>query len=29
MDPFIEMSGLWDDFHADVIAEIKRAIALR
>ena len=27
MDPYIEMSGLWDDFHADVIAEIKRAIA--
>ena len=27
MDPYIEMSGLWDDFHADMIAEIKRAIA--
>ena len=27
MDPYIEMSGLWDDFHADMISEIKRAIA--
>jgi hypothetical protein len=27
MDPYIEMSGLRDDFHADMIAEIKRAIA--
>jgi len=27
MDPYIEMSGLWDDFHAELIAEIKRAIA--
>jgi hypothetical protein len=27
MDPYIEMCGLWDDFHADLIAEIKRAIA--
>ena len=27
MDPYIEMSGLWDDFHADMIAEIKREIA--
>ena len=27
MDPYIEMSGLWDDFHADMIGEIKRAIA--
>jgi hypothetical protein len=27
MDPYIEMCGLWDDFHADLITEIKRAIA--
>lgn len=27
MDPYIELCGLWDDFHADLIAEIKRAIA--
>ena len=27
MDPYIEMSGLWDDFHPDMIGEIKRAIA--
>lgn len=27
MDPYIEMCGLWDDFHAELIAEIKRAIA--
>jgi hypothetical protein len=27
MDPYIEQSGLWDDFHADLIGEIKRAIA--
>jgi len=29
MDPYIEMSGLWDDFHPDMIAEIKRVIAPR
>lgn len=27
MDPYIETSGLWDDFHASMIAEIKREIA--
>ena len=27
MDPYIEASGLWPDFHDDLIAEIKRAIA--
>jgi hypothetical protein len=26
MDPYIEMCGFWDDFHADLIAEIKRAV---
>src|SRR5262249_46533521 len=27
MDPFIEGSGLWEDFHDDLIAEIKRVLA--
>jgi hypothetical protein len=27
MDPYIELSGLWDDFHADFVSELKRAIA--
>jgi hypothetical protein len=27
MDPYIEASGLWEDFHDDLIAEIKRALA--
>jgi hypothetical protein len=27
MDPYIEASGLWADFHDDLIAEIKRALA--
>ncbi len=27
MDPYIEASGLWGDFHDDLIAEIKRALA--
>src|SRR5579859_7862674 len=26
MDPYIEASGLWADFHDDLIAEIKRAL---
>src|SRR5262249_24416853 len=29
MDPFIEGSGLWEDFHDDLIAEIKRVLAER
>src|SRR5436190_13985623 len=27
MDPYIEARGLWGDFHDDLIAELKRAIA--
>jgi len=27
MDPYIEACGLWEDFHSDLIAEIKRALA--
>src|SRR5262245_46060263 len=27
MDPYIEDSGLWADFHDDLIGEIKRALA--
>src|SRR5215208_3853103 len=27
MDPFIEAFGLWEDFHDDLIAEIKRVLA--
>jgi hypothetical protein len=27
MDPYIEARGLWGDFHAELIAEIKRALA--
>jgi hypothetical protein len=27
MDPYIEACGLWGDFHGDLIAEIKRALA--
>ena len=27
MDPYIEASGLWEDFHDDLIGEIKRAVA--
>jgi hypothetical protein len=27
MDPYIEASGLWPDFHDDLISEIKRALA--
>lgn len=27
MDPYIEACGLWPDFHGDLIAEIKRALA--
>lgn len=27
MDPYIEASGLWQDFHDDLIGEIKRALA--
>src|SRR5438270_12641200 len=27
MDPFIEESALWPDFHDDLIAEIKRSLA--
>jgi hypothetical protein len=27
MDPYIEGSGLWEDFHDDVIAEIKRTLS--
>ncbi len=27
MDPFIEANGLWEDFHDDLIGEIKRALA--
>jgi len=27
MDPYIEASGFWHDFHNDLIAEIKRALA--
>src|SRR5262249_35172808 len=27
MNPFIEGSGLWEDFHGDLIAEIKRVLA--
>src|SRR4051812_487848 len=27
MDPYIEASRLWADFHDDLIAEIKRALA--
>ena len=29
MDPYIEASGLWADFHDDLIAEIKRSLAAR
>jgi hypothetical protein len=29
MDPYIEASGLWADFHDDLIAEIKRSLADR
>ena len=29
MDPFIEDRGLWPDFHDDLIAEIKRSLAVR
>ena len=29
MDPYIEDRGLWPDFHDDLIAEIKRALAAR
>jgi hypothetical protein len=28
MDPFIEASGLWEDFHAALIADIKNALSL-
>jgi hypothetical protein len=28
MDPYIENSGLWTDFHDDLVAEMKRALAL-
>jgi hypothetical protein len=27
MDPYIEACGLWEDFHDDLIAELKRALA--
>src|SRR3954452_1742118 len=27
MDPYIEACGLWEDFHQDLIAQIKAAIA--
>jgi hypothetical protein len=27
MDPYIEACGLWEDFHGDLIAEMKRALA--
>lgn len=27
MDPYIEAHGLWEDFHDDLIAEIKRSLA--
>ncbi len=27
MDPYIEACGLWEDFHDDLIGEIKRALA--
>jgi hypothetical protein len=27
MDPFIEVCDLWEDFHDDLIAEVKRALA--
>jgi hypothetical protein len=27
MDPYIEACGLWEDFHDDLISEIKRALA--
>jgi hypothetical protein len=27
MDPYIEACGLWEDFHDDLIAEIKRVLA--
>jgi hypothetical protein len=27
MDPYIEACGLWEDFHQDLIGEIKRALA--
>src|SRR5947208_3547830 len=27
MDPYIEASGLWEDFHHDLISEIKQALA--
>ena len=27
MDPYIEACGLWEDFHPDLIAEIKQALA--
>ena len=29
MDPYIESSGVWEDFHHDLIAEIKHAVAAR
>jgi hypothetical protein len=29
MDPYIEESGLWEDFHQDLISEIKRSLANR
>ena len=27
MDPFIEACGLWEDFHHDLISEIKKVLA--
>ena len=27
MDPYIEAEGVWEDFHTDLIAEIRRALA--
>lgn len=27
MDPYVEVSGLWEDFHQELIGEIKRALA--
>jgi hypothetical protein len=27
MDPYIEARGLWGDFHAELIGELKRALA--
>jgi hypothetical protein len=29
MDPYIEVSDLWGDFHEDLIAAIKRTLASR